>query len=152
QCAYEEAIAVIDLAFERIGEAARVAPALHLARGRALLDLGDHERAREAFITAVSLARKAGDGRMAALAVLGYGSRYVFGEHLHELVMMIDEARAALPDAAVDLDARLVARKAAALTPPATPEPTLEMARAAYEVVRDSSNDAIRLEVAVAVG
>lgn len=152
QCAYEEAIAVIETATVRLGAAAHADAALQLARGRALLDLGDHDRARDAFTTAMTLARRAGDAPLAALAALGYGRRYVFGEHLHELIAMIDQADAALPDDARVLHARLLARKAAALTPPATPEPVLGMAREAYDLVRDSADDAARLEVAVAVG
>jgi tetratricopeptide (TPR) repeat protein len=151
QCAYEEALALIDATTVRLGAAAQRDGALQCARGRALLDLGQTEKASEAFTAAIALARAAGDPTIAALAALGYGARYVFGDHLHDLIAMIDHAMAALPEGETELYARLLARKAAALTPAPEPEPVLDMAREANALVREAS-DVVRLEVAVAVG
>jgi tetratricopeptide (TPR) repeat protein len=149
QCAYEAALAVVDAAIARTAAAD---PALQLARGQALLDLGDAERAAEAFATAAARARAAGDIELAARAVLGLGTRYVFGDHLHDLIADIDRALADLPATARDLRARLLARKAAALTPAADPAPVLALARRGHAMVAESSDDAARLEVAIAVG
>ena len=152
QCAYEEALAIIERALSRIGTQAHQDAALQLARGRVLLDLGDAGKANEAFATVIALARKANDPRMVAAAALGMGARYVLGDNLHELIALIDEAMAALPESERELHARLLARKAAALTPAADPEPVLAIARDANQLVADSPDDAVRLEVAVAVG
>ena len=154
QCAYEEALAVIEraLGHGQLGSVAQQDPALGLALGRALLDLGNATRANEAFHAALQLARKAGDPRMVASAVLGLGARWVFGDNLHELIALIDAAAAALPAGERELHARLLARKAAALTPAADPAPVLEIAREALRLVEGSADAAVRLEVAVAVG
>jgi predicted ATPase len=61
QCAYEDALATIDLAAARLGPEVARDTALTLARGRALLDLGVTDKAGEAFVAAAALAREAGD-------------------------------------------------------------------------------------------
>lgn len=152
QCAFEGALAVIERAVGQLGSIAQQDPALALARGRALLDLGDATRANDVFNVALQLARKANDPRMVAAAVLGLGARWVLGDNLHELIALIDDAAAALPPGERELHARLLARKAAALTPAADPAPVLEIAREAQRLVEDSPDAAARLEVAVAVG
>jgi tetratricopeptide (TPR) repeat protein len=151
QCAVEEAMAIVDRALQ-IGPAAHRDPALHLARGRAALDSLDGAAATEAFSTALSLARSANDPRLLAAAVLGLGARYVLGDHLHDLIALIDETMALLPPTDRELHARLLARKAAALTPAPDCEPVLEMAREALALVAESDDVAARLEVAVAAG
>ncbi len=152
QCAHEEAIALADRVLHRIGPPAQRDGALQLALGRAYLDHNEVAAAATAFNTVIVLARKAADPRLFAAAVLGLGARYVFGDQLHDLISLIDEAMLALPHTDRDLHARLLARKAAALTPAADPAPILEMAREASRLVADSTDDAARLEVAVAVG
>ena len=151
QCAYEEALAVLERALARI-DAARASSALLLALGRAHTDLGDLAAARDAFQAAIALARAASDAPTVARAVLGAGSRYVFGDIPDELIAAIDDAAAALDPAEHDLHARLLARKAAALTPARHPGEVLEMAREAWALVAGSCDAAARLEVAVAVG
>ena len=152
QCAYEEAISLLERAAHQIGPAAQRDAAFQLARGRAYLDHSDQARAIEAFSTAIALAHQASDPRMVATAVLGLGSRYVLGDTPHELVARIDAAMAALPDEEHVLRGRLLARKAAALTPAPDPEPVLEMAREALALTESSTDVAVQLEVAVAVG
>jgi tetratricopeptide (TPR) repeat protein len=151
QCAYEEAASVIERAIAWLGPDAERDAALQLARGRALLDL-DPPAAREALFLATTLARKDRDVRLVAEIALAFGSRYVFGDTSRELVALLDQATAALPEDETELHARLLARKAAALTPALDPTPVLEMARRANEMIAGSSDDAVRLEVAVAVG
>jgi tetratricopeptide (TPR) repeat protein len=152
QCAYEEAASLIERTLGWLGAAARHDAALQLARGRALLDLGTPGAAREAFASAITLARAANDPRMVAAAVLAYGARYVFGERPRELIDLIDAAMAALPAGEHALHARLLARKAAALTPAIDSAPVLEMARRATELIANTADTAARLEVAVSVG
>jgi tetratricopeptide (TPR) repeat protein len=151
QCAYEEAIAALDLALSRERAASRDA-ALQLARGKALLDLGKTHDAREAFTTTIALARKAGDPRMVALAALGYGARYVFGDLPIDLIAMLDQALLELPDDERELRARLLARKAAALTPAVDPAPVLDLAREATAMIASSVDPEARLEAFVAIG
>ncbi|HSD88465.1 MAG TPA: AAA family ATPase [Kofleriaceae bacterium] len=152
QCAYEEALAIIERALSTIGTSAQQHAALQLARGRALLDLGEARKASEAFATVTELARRANDPRMVAEAALGLGARYVLGDNPHDLIVLLDQAMAALPEDERELQARLLARKAAALTPAPDPEPVIAMALDAYQRVADSPDESVRLEVAVAVG
>jgi tetratricopeptide (TPR) repeat protein len=151
-CAYEESLALVDRARAQLGPVAERNAALQLVRGRAYLMTNETVRASEAFNTAIAIARRADDPCMLAAAVLGLGSRYVFGDQLHDLTALIDEAIAILPPVHRDLHARLLARKAAALTPADFPEPVLDMARDAQHLIAESTDDAARLEVAVAVG
>lgn len=151
-CAYEESLALLDRVIVRLGPVAQRDTALQLARGRAYLFTNDTARANDAFNAAIALARRADDPCLLAAAVLGLGSRYVFGDQLHDLIALIDEAMAILPPEHRDLHARLLARKAAALTPADFPEPVLDLARQALQLVADSTDDAARLEVAVAAG
>jgi len=151
QCAYEEAANLIERALVWLPAAAQDG-ALQLARGRALLDLGNVTAAAEAFRAAVSTGRRTRDPKLIASAALAFGSRYVLGDTSQQLLSMIDEAMAALPEQEHELQARLLARKAAALTPAADPEPVLEMARSAYAAIGADADPRVRSEVAVAVG
>jgi tetratricopeptide (TPR) repeat protein len=146
QCAYEEAAAV--LARTRAALPAHAAdPGLLLASGRALLDVGDTAAARSLLAEVI----RSGDPSARGRAVLAIGSRYVLGDVRSELVRMIDEALAAL-GSAPELEAELLSRKAAALTPAARPEEALAMARRAWALVAGSEDARARLEVAVSAG
>jgi hypothetical protein len=150
--AYEEAVAIVERAVEVGGAIAAGAGALQLELGHARGDVGDVAGSRAAFLAALAAARRAGDPALAAEAVLGLGRRYVFGDVLDELIAFIDEVVAMLPADATVLRARLLARKAAALTPPARPAETLALANDALALVADARDPRARLEVAVAVG
>lgn len=152
QCAYEQALAILQRAVTALGPAFASDPLLTTALGRAHLDLGQVEAAREALHSTLEVTRATGDVRTRALAVLALGSRYVLGDVHDELVHMIDEAAGALGDDEPDLRARLLARKAAALTPAERPEEVLAMARAAIRRVSDSKDEGARLDVCVGVG
>jgi tetratricopeptide (TPR) repeat protein len=152
QCGYEEVLALLDRTQAALGTIATRHAGFLLATGRAHGDLGNVAAAREALHGAIAIARSAGDARTRAEAVLAYGSRYVFGDILDELVAMIDEAAAALGDGDRDLRARLLARKAAALTPAERPDEVLAMAREALAMVGGSTDTRARLDVAVAAG
>jgi len=152
QCAYEEALATLKRAMAVLGPRLASDPRLLLALGRAHLDLGEIAAARTALHAAIDATRASADARTFALAVLAFGSRYVLGDIQDDLVRMIDEAVTALEPDERDLRARLLARKAAALTPAQEPEQVLAMARAAFQMVADSADEAARLEVCVGVG
>ncbi len=152
QCAYEEALAILERAQARLAPAQRDAAQLSLAFGRSYGDLGRVVEARAAFRAAIAAARLRGDARLAAEAVLGYGARYVLGDILDELIELIDAATAALAEDERELRARLLARRAAALIPAPRPAEVLAMAREALAMVASSSDAHARLEVAVAAG
>src|SRR5204862_8343351 len=101
---------------------------------------------------ALALARSAGDTELAARGVLALGARYVFGDVQRELIAEIDRATAALPATARELHARLLARKAAALTPAPNAAEVLDMARDALDLVADPPDAEARLGVAAAAG
>jgi len=152
QCAYEEALAILERAGVALGAGARSSATFLLALGRAHDDVGNPRTARDHLYAALALARSAGDTELAARGVLALGARYVLGDIQRELIAEIDRATAALPAAARELHARLLARKAAALTPAANAAEVLDMARDAVDLVADSPDAAARLEVAVAAG
>ncbi len=146
QCAYEEAVAVLERTRAAL-PAHATDPELLLASGRALLDLGDVSAARTALTEVI----RSGSPIARARAVLAFGSRYVLGDVQGELVRMIDDALRSLGHEP-ELEAELLARKAAALTPAAHPEAALAMARRALTLVADSQDTRARLEVAVSAG
>jgi len=152
RCAYEEALALLERTATALAGHARRHGGLLLALGRAHSDLGNLPAAREALLAAMEIARETEDIRLHALAVLAYGSRYRLGDILDELVGLIDEASQKLGQGHEDLRARLLARKAAALTPPTDRDEVLGMAREALRLVSGSGNKSACLDVAVAAG
>jgi tetratricopeptide (TPR) repeat protein len=152
QCAYEQSLTIVKRAIAALGPRFANDPRLLLALGRAHLDLGEIGAARDALHSAIDMTRASGDARTRALAVLAFGSRYVLGDIHSDLVRMIDEASAALPSEDHDLRARLLARKAAALTPARRPDEVLAWARDAFRMVVDSNDEGARLDVCVGVG
>lgn len=152
QCAYEQALAILQRTVAALGPGFTPPPVLLLALGRAHFDVGNVKPAREALRAALDSTRASGDVQTHALAVLAFGSRYVLGDIHDDLVRMIDEASEALGTEAVELRARLLARKAAALTPAKRPSEVLAMAREAFRMVSGSNDDGARLDVCVGVG
>jgi tetratricopeptide (TPR) repeat protein len=152
QCAYEQALAIVQRTIAALGPRFASVPRLTLALGRAHLDLGEVKAGREALRSTLEATRASGDVRTHALAVLAFGSRYVLGDIDDDLVRMIDESTEVLGRDEGDLRARLLARKAAALTPAKQPDEVLAMARQAIRMVSASKDDGARLDVLVAVG
>ena len=127
-----------------------------LALGWASTEAGRLDRGRELFRAAAEVARKIGDACLLARAALGQGGEYVLAEIRGELVSVLREALTALQPA-VDVDAsrlrvRVLARLAAALTPSATPEEPLELARQALALTASESDLRTRVDVDVGVG
>ena len=159
QLAYEEAIALLERALgagDAFGapDAARVE--VLLALGWASTEGGRLERGRDVFRAAAATARRIGDARLFARAALGQGGEYVLAEIRTELVDVLREALALLgPSEDVDdvrLRARILARLAAALTPSATPDEPLDLARRALEMAAGETDTRTRLDVDVGVG
>ena len=90
--------------------------------------------------------------RLFALAVLAQGERYVLGDLFDDLVDRIDQALSLLAEDDVGLRARLLARKAAALTPAQDVSATLAMADEAARLAAQSGDPTTRLQVAIGVG
>ena len=130
---YERAIAL------QPDEAAGPRRELLLSLGDALARAGDHERARETFLTAADLARRSGSAEQLARAALGYGGRFVWSRAWGDpsLVRLLEEALASLGDADSDLRVRLLARLAAGLLRDTLPpEPREAMSDEALEMAR----------------
>ncbi len=159
QLAYEEAMTLLERALT-IGEAFsiddRARAEVMLALGWASTEGGRLERGRDMFRAAASIARRAGDARLLARAALGQGGEYVLAEIRSELVNVLREALVLLGDGDqpedVRLRARVLARLAAALTPSATPDEPLGLAREALRMAEGESDGRTRLEVDVGVG
>jgi class 3 adenylate cyclase/tetratricopeptide (TPR) repeat protein len=112
---------------------------LLLSLGDALARAGDHERARETFLTAAELARRSGSAEHLARAALGYGGRFVWSRAWGDphLVPLLEEALALLGDADGDLRVRLLARLAAGpLRDTLPPEPREAMSEEALQMAR----------------
>jgi AAA ATPase domain len=149
--AWEAAVALVDRALALVQEPlARVE--LALARGWALGDGGQTDAMKQCFRGAAEQARTLGDPALFTRAVLGLGSYYLFGTLQNELIALLDEAADLLGDTQPSLHARLMARKAAAMTPPAEGGPPLELARAAVREAARGGDARTQLEVAVAAG
>jgi class 3 adenylate cyclase/tetratricopeptide (TPR) repeat protein len=112
---------------------------LLLSLGDALARAGDHDRARETFLTAAELARHSGSAEQLARAALGYGGRFVWSRAWGDphLVPLLEEALASLGDADGDLRVRLLARLAAGpLRDTLPPEPREAMSDEALAMAR----------------
>src|SRR5205814_9715774 len=118
--AYEEAVRLYELAVDALALSAdddETHCELLLALGDARSRAGDATGARNAFVEAADIARRAGLSRALAQAAIGYGGRIVWvrAGRDERLVPLLEEALQALGDADHDLRARLLARLAGAL-------------------------------------
>jgi hypothetical protein len=130
------------------------APGDARGRGELLLRLGEahlHAGARDAALAACAkaadLARQLGLGDLLARAALTLGSEAHTGVSDTALVAMLDEARAALPQADSPLRARVLARLAGALQPALDPAPPMALAREAIDMARRLDDRSTLLDV-----
>jgi tetratricopeptide (TPR) repeat protein len=159
ELAYEEAIALLERALascDQPGVTASERAETELALGWAATEAGRLERGRDLFRSAARIARSIESPALLARAALGQGGEYVLAEIRSELVDVLREALAALgePERVEErrLRARVLARLAAALTPSATPEEPLSLAREALETTAADSDPRTRIDVDVGVG
>lgn len=150
QCGYEQATALLRRARDVLGPVCDKSTSYLLTLARAHMLLGDTQRAGEVLRVALTVAER--DPVEYAEAVLASGARYVLGDLHLELVSRIDDALARLGGSHPLLRARLLGRKAAALTPARDPAETLAMAREAVELADGAESPLDRIEVAVSVG
>jgi tetratricopeptide (TPR) repeat protein len=152
QRAYEEGVALLERALRALFLGDERRAELLLALGWAYGDLGNAGALERTFDEAIVLARRLNSPTLFARSMLGRGSVYVFGAIRPELISGIDEALSRLPAGEISLRARLLARKASALTPAIDPEETLAIARQALATIAGSADERAVLEVAVAAG
>jgi tetratricopeptide (TPR) repeat protein len=124
---------------------------LLLALGWAATEAGTLARGRQVFREASRRAATTGDAVLVARAALGQGAELVFGEVRDELIATLRSALASLTGP-LDLQARLLARLAAALQPSPTPEEPVRLARQAMEIAPNVADPAVRAQIALAAG
>jgi hypothetical protein len=124
---------------------------LLLALGWAATEAGTLARGRQVFGEASKRAASTGDARLIARAALGQGAELVFGEVREELIASLRSALAGL-SGSLDLQARLLARLAAALQPSPTPEEPVALARQALRMAEQVTEPRVRAEIALAAG
>jgi predicted ATPase/DNA-binding SARP family transcriptional activator/class 3 adenylate cyclase len=141
--AYEEAVRQYGLAlraFERRGtKDDRERCDLYLAHGDALAKAGSTLEAKESFLAAADLARRAGLAERLADAALGYGGRLVWMRAWGDdhLVPLLEEALARLPETDSKLRVQLLARLAGGpLRDTLAPQPRVAMADEAVAMAR----------------
>jgi tetratricopeptide (TPR) repeat protein len=142
--AFEDAETILGTALEQVS----VGAAAQALKGRALVLLGEararaghHDAARKACEEAAAIARKSNDPNLLAEAALALGVEIQPGVIPAALVALLVEARAALPETATPLRARVLSRLAAALQPADNPEEPIELARAALSLARTLNDD-----------
>ncbi|HWA73864.1 MAG TPA: AAA family ATPase [Polyangiaceae bacterium] len=142
--AFEDAETILSTTLEQVS----VGPSAQKLKGQALVLLGEararaghHDAARKACEEAAAIARKGDDPTLLAEAALALGVEILPGVIPTALVALLVEARAALPDTATRLRARVLARLAAALQPADNPEEPIELARAALSLARTLNDD-----------
>jgi len=139
--AYEEAARLYRLALQARGpgwDDARSRCELLLALGDAEMKAGDASASKTAFLEAGRLARASGLPEHLARAALGYGGRFVWlrAGPDRDVVRLLEEALAALPEDDSELRVRLLARLAGALRDQPSRELRDELSRQAVDMAR----------------
>ncbi len=113
--AFDDARAVLDLAVQRLapGDRRRLALEIEAARAEIMSGEGDAGRARAAQLAA----RVSGDGELMAEAALVYGAELLGGRTDPQMIQLLENALAALPEEPSSLRARCLARLGSALVP-----------------------------------
>jgi predicted ATPase/class 3 adenylate cyclase len=112
---------------------------LYLALGDAHAKAGSMQEAKEAFVAAAELARRARLPEQLARAALGYGGRFVWSRAFGDtrLVPLLEEALAGLPEKDSEVRVLLLARLAGGpLRDTIPPGPRVAMAQEAVEIAR----------------
>jgi tetratricopeptide (TPR) repeat protein len=140
--AYEEAVRLYRMAVHamELGEdgdgAARCD--LLLALGDAQARAGDESGSQETFIRAAAISKRLGMPEQLGWAALGYGGRFVWGRASvdPQVVPLLKEALAALPDEDSALKARILARLSGALRDDHDPAPRDRLSEEAVAIAR----------------
>jgi hypothetical protein len=150
--AFEMAEALARRALEIVSpDAAPLCFELLRVLGEAQILGGKASAGKENCRLAGALGRQLGASALVARAALTYGLSFTFGETDDVLVALIDDALAGLDDSELGLRARLLSRRAGALTPALESARPLRLAREAL-ALSESLDDKTRLDVLYAVG
>ena len=109
---------------------------VQLLLGKARLAAGMVLEGRQACLAAARIAARLGEPQCFAEAALAYGSLMVLGEVDRDMVALLREALALLPEQDSALRARLMARLATAIQPSPNPEDGFTLARRAIAMAR----------------
>jgi DNA-binding SARP family transcriptional activator len=143
--AYEEAARLYEMGLQALEPQPSVEPSrcrLLLALGEAQARAGLMDRAREAFLGAADVARSLNLTDELARAALGYGGRFTYARAGADrrLVLLLEEALAALPDADGETRATLLARLAGALRGESSTKRRATLSREALQIARGLGN------------
>ena len=152
QCAYDEAVVILELARRRLKPTGAQEVRLLLALARSLPLAGRTDEAKTQLVAALRRAQALADPVLYAQVVLTAGERYVLGDVMEDLVARIDDALEGLGTGERTLRARLLARKAAALTPARDVAGTLRIADEANRLIHADDPILARIQVALGVG
>ena len=127
------------LGLEPAGLPDRLRAELRLTVAEALIRLGDGAEGKTLCVEAAALAERAGEGELVARAALVYGTELASGTIDPQMIALLQNGLARLGSERTPLRARVMARLAAALTPPVDralgPE-ILGLMRGALELAR----------------
>lgn len=145
--AFDDALAVLDLAAKRLapGDRRRLALEIEAARAQIMSGEGDAGRARAAQLSA----RVAGDSELMAEAALVYGAELLGGRTDLVMIQLLEDALESLPEGPSSLRARCLARLGSALVP-GTPERhqrALDLSREAIAMSEALGDDETRYRV-----
>ena len=145
--AFEEAVRSYRRALETFGEGPRFPPAercaLILELAGALLTQGDVESGQQWCREAFAVARTLDDAKLMAEAALTYGTAIVVAKVDRELVAMLEESLARLPQNDAATRARVAARLAAAMQPAPNPVEPMRTARDAITLARTTGDERV---------
>ena len=145
--AFEEAVRSYRRALETFGEGPRFPPAercaLILELAGALLTQGDVESGQQWCREAFAVARTLDDANLMAEAALTYGTAIVVAKVDRELVAMLEESLARLPQDDAAARARVAARLAAAMQPAPNPAEPMRTARDAIRLARTTGDERV---------
>ncbi len=152
--AFEDACALLARMIELLagiaGEQRRLFE-VQLALGLAQCRAADVELGRRTCLQAADLARRLGDGRLLARAVLGAVYEFSPGVRDDAMVALLEEALAALPPNDDPLRARCMVQLAAERLPEPDPRAAVELAREAVAMARRiGDTDTLRFTLSVA--
>jgi len=148
--AFDRAVSLLELCARGLRDCgekchAEVALDLDLDLAEALVFVGAGERGRTLCLAVANRAREDGDALRLARAALSYGAEIRPGVNDPVQVELLEDARRRLPEAEVDLSARVMARLAATRSDPDPDEP-IALAQRAISLARETGNDETLLQ------
>lgn len=144
--------------YERLGQVRRAglappaAPEARLHEAGVAQAAGRFSDARRACLEVIEVARRGQDARLFAEAVLAFGAEIRPGVVDRELVELLEEAKARLPEPKSALGVRVLARLAAALQPAPDPAVPVRLAREALALAHELGDERALIDVLFVAG